>query len=73
MSVVIIRELVGLSPNSWSDAARRAVETAAKTVRNIEGIEVVKSTADVEDGEIVRYRVTLKISFLYEEGEQPGT
>ena len=73
MSVVIIRELVGLSPNSWSDAARRAVETAAKTVRNIEGIEVVKSTADVEDGEIVRYRVTLKISFRYEEGEQPGT
>ncbi len=73
MSVIIVRELVGLSPNSWSDAARRAVETAAKTVRNIEGIEVVKSTADVEDGEIVRYRVTLKIAFRYDEGEQPGT
>ena len=73
MSVVIVREMVGLSPNSWSDAARRAVETAAKTVRNIEGIEVVKSTADVQDGEIVRYRVSLKISFRYDEGEQPGT
>ncbi len=73
MSVVIVREMVGLSPNSWSDAARRAVEIAAKTVRNIEGIEVVKSTADVEDGEIVRYRVSLKISFRYDEGEQPGT
>ena len=54
MAVVIVREMVGLSPRSWSDAARRAVETAGKTVRNIEGIEVVKSTADVEDGEIVR-------------------
>ncbi len=72
MTVVIVREMVGLSPRSWSDAARRAVETAGKTVRNIEGIEVVKSTADVEDGEIVRYRVQLKISFRYEEGEQPG-
>ncbi len=73
MSVVIVREMVGLSPSSWSDAARRAVEIAAKTVRNIEGIEVVKSTADVQDGEIVRYRVSLKISFRYDEGEQPGT
>ena len=73
MSVVIVREMLGLSPDSWADAARRAVEIAAKTVRNIEGIEVVKSTADVEDGEIVRYRVSLKISFRYEAGEQPGT
>ena len=47
VSVIIVREMVGLSPHSWSDAARRAVDTAAKTVRNIEGIEVVKSTADV--------------------------
>lgn len=73
MSVIIVREMVGLSPDSWSDAARRAVEIAAKTVRHIEGVEVVKSTADVEDGEIVRYRVSLKISFRYDEGEQPGT
>ncbi|MFN2484123.1 MAG: dodecin family protein [Candidatus Limnocylindria bacterium] len=73
MSVIIVREMVGLSPRSWSDAARRAVETAAKTVRNIEGIEVVKSTADVEQGEIVRYRVSLKISFRYEDDEEPGT
>lgn len=72
MSVIIVREMVGLSPNSWSDAARRAVDTAAKTVRNIEGIEVVKSTADVEEGEIVRYRVHLKISFRYEDDEAPG-
>lgn len=73
VSVIIVREMVGLSPDSWSDAARRAVEIAAKTVRNIEGVEVVKSTADVEDGEIVRYRVALKISFRYDDGEQPGT
>ena len=33
MGVIIIREMVGRSPNSWSDAARRAVETASKTVR----------------------------------------
>jgi dodecin len=66
MSVIIIREMVGTSPKSWSDAARQAVATAARTVRNIKTIEVVKSTANVEDGEIVEYRVDLKIGFEYE-------
>ena len=66
MSVIIVREMVGTSPRSWSDAARQAVATAARTVRNIKTIEVVKSTAVVEDGEIVEYRVDLKIGFEYE-------
>lgn len=66
MGVIIIREMVGTSPNSWSDAARQAVATAARTVRNIQMIEVVKSTARVENGEIVEYQVDLKIGFEYE-------
>ena len=53
MGVIIIREMVGTSPRSWSDAARQAVATASKTVRNIRTIEVVKSNAEVRDGEIV--------------------
>jgi dodecin len=66
MGVTIVREMVGTSPTSWSDAARAAVATAARTVRNIREVEVVKSTARVEDGQIVEYRVHLKIHFLYE-------
>ena len=66
MGVIIIREMVGTSPQSWSDAARRAVATASKTVRNIVTVEVVKSTAEVRDGEIVEYRVEVKIGFEYE-------
>jgi len=66
VSVIIVREMVGTSPQSWSDAARQAVATAARTVRNIKTIEVVKSTARVEDGEIVEYLVDLKIGFEYE-------
>jgi flavin-binding protein dodecin len=66
MGVTIIREMVGTSPKSWSDAARQAVATASKTVRNIVQVEVVKSTAVVRDGEIVEYRVDLKIGFEYE-------
>lgn len=66
MGVIIIRELVGTSPTSWSDAARQAVATASKTVRNIRSIEVVKSSARIEDGEIVEYQVEVKLHFEYE-------
>ena len=67
MGVIIIREMVGTSPRSWSDAARVAVATASRTVRNIRTVEVVKSSAVVENGEIVEYRVELKIGFEYED------
>ncbi len=70
MGVIIIREMVGTSPRSWSDAARQAVATASRTVRNIRSIEVVESSARVENGEIVEYLVELKLGFEYEpEGE----
>ena len=68
MGVIIIREMVGTSPTSWSDAARQAVATASRTVRNIREIEVVKSNARVVDGEIDADRVEVKIHFEYEGG-----
>jgi flavin-binding protein dodecin len=66
VGVIIIREMVGSSPRSWSDAARQAVATAAKTVRNIRTIEVVRQTARIEDGDIVEFQVELKIGFEYD-------
>jgi dodecin len=66
MGVIIVREMVGTSPHSWSDAARQAVALASKTVRNIKSVEVVQSTARVDNGEIVEYRVQMKIHFEYE-------
>ena len=68
MGVIIIREMVGSSATSWSDAARVAVATASRTVRNIREVEVVKSTARVVDGQITEYRVEVKIHFEYEGG-----
>lgn len=67
MGVLIVREMVGTSPRSWSDAARQAVAIAARTVRNIRTIEVVKSSAIVQDGEISEYRVELRMTFEYEQ------
>ena len=66
MGVIIIREMVGSSPESWSAAAAEAVARAAHTVRNIRSIEVVRHTARVDQGRIVDYQVQLKIHFEYE-------
>lgn len=66
VGVIIIREMVGSSPDSFSDAVRQAVATASRTVRNIREVEVVKSTARVTDGQITEYRVEVKIHFEYE-------
>jgi flavin-binding protein dodecin len=67
MGVIIVREMVGTSAHSWSDAARQAVALASKTVRNIKYVEVVQSTASVEGDQIVEYRVQIKLGFEYEE------
>ncbi len=66
MGVIIIREMVGSSPDSWSHAAAEAVARAASTVRNIRQVEVVRHTAKVDDGRITDYEVELKIFFEYE-------
>ncbi len=64
--VVKIVELVGVSPKSWSDGARNAVEEASRTLRGITGLDVVHSTAVVRDGRIVEYHTTVKIAFAVE-------
>jgi flavin-binding protein dodecin len=67
--VVKVIELVGSSPNSFSDAVRNAVRTAAETIRNIRGVEVLDSSATVnENGEIDNYKVNMKIAFLIDRG-----
>jgi flavin-binding protein dodecin len=68
VGVIIIREMVGSSPTSWSDAARVAVATASRTVRNIREVEVVRQTARVSDGQVTEFRVEVKIHFEYEGG-----
>jgi dodecin len=68
--VVRVIEVVGSSPNSFSDALRTAVKTASQTLRHIRGVEVISSNADVDDdGNLTLYKVNCKIAFVYEAGE----
>lgn len=68
-AVVKVVELVGSSPTSFSEAVRTAVATAGQSLRNIKGVEVLSSSAEVEDGQISVYKVTCKIAFLVEAGQ----
>lgn len=65
--VVKVIELVGSSPNSFSEAVKSAVKTASHSIRNIQGVEVISSTADVgADGELTLYKVHCKVAFVIE-------
>jgi dodecin len=68
-AVVRVIELIGVSSESWSDAARQAVERASETIRHITGVDVLKSSALVKDGKIVEYHVDVKVAFIVEEPE----
>ncbi|NHK32776.1 MAG: dodecin domain-containing protein [Asgard group archaeon] len=61
--VIKVIEVIGSSDKSWEDAARNAVETAAQTVKNITGVDVVNFTAHVKDGKITNYKATCKLAF----------
>ena len=66
MAIVKIIELIGSSPNSWSEAAQNAVTEAARTIKNIKGVHVKRCTAKVKNAKIVEYNTDVKIAFMVE-------
>ena len=64
-SVYKIIELVGTSKTSWEDAAKIAVETAAKSLEDLRIAEVGKQDVTIENGKVTGYRVRLSLSFKY--------
>ena len=69
MSVYRVTEVIGVSEQSWEDAAREAVTTAANTVRDLRVAEVIRQDVTIENGKLTTYRVRLGISFKYESGD----
>lgn len=64
-SVYKVIELVGTSTESWEKAAANAVETAAKSLRDLRIAEIVQLDMQLEDGSVVAYRAKIKLSFKY--------
>ena len=65
VSAYKIIELVGTSDVSWEEAARNAVETAGRSLRDLRIAEVTKLDMKIEDGKVVAYRAKVKVSFKY--------
>ncbi len=62
MAIMKIVEIMADSSKSWEDATRRAVKEASKSIKNIRSAWVKDQSCSVEDGEVDRYRVTVKMN-----------
>lgn len=65
-TVYKVVEVIGTSTESWEEAARNAVQTAAETLRDLRIAEVVKQDMKVEEGKVVAFRTRVLLSFKYE-------
>ncbi|MGH8686250.1 MAG: dodecin family protein [Burkholderiales bacterium] len=65
-AVYRVTEVIGTSPNSWEEAARNAVKTASKSLRDLRIAEVTKLDVKVEDGKVTQFRTRLSLSFKYD-------
>lgn len=65
MSVYKVIEIIGGSEKSWEDAAKKAVELSAKSLKDLRIAEVKELDMRVEKGKVVEYRVKLRVSFKY--------
>ena len=68
-AVYRVTEVIGVSTESWEAAARNAVQTAGRTIRDLRVAEATRFDVTVEDGGISSFRVRLNISFKYERDE----
>ena len=64
-TVYKVVEVIGTSTQSWEDAAKNAVETAGRTLRDLRVAEVVKTDMSVKDGKVQAYRTRVLLSFKY--------
>ena len=66
MSVAKVIEIVAASSKSFDDAIQEGLTEAARSLKGISGIEVINWTADVENNQLVRYKVTMHVAFKVE-------
>jgi flavin-binding protein dodecin len=67
MAVMNTIDLEGVSDRSWGEAAREALREASKTIRGINKLDVLDTSTDVKDGQIVAYRTHVRLYFMVEQ------
>jgi flavin-binding protein dodecin len=68
-SVYKVIEVIGSSPTSWEDAAKKAIDTASAHLKDLRVAEVVKLDTKIQDNKVVAYRARLQLSFRYHADE----
>lgn len=66
MAVLKVIEVLSSSETSWEDATKKAVEQAAKSLKNIRSVYVQEQSATVKENKVVEFRVNLKLTFEIE-------
>jgi len=65
-AVYRVTEVIGTSGSSWEDAAKNAVKTASKSLRDLRIAEITKLDVKVENGKVTQFRARLALSFKYD-------
>jgi hypothetical protein len=68
-SIYKVVQLVGTSPVSWEEAAKKVVDTASQSLRDLRVAEITQLDLKIEDGKVVAYRARVNLSFKYEAGK----
>jgi len=68
-SIYKVVQLVGTSSVSWEDAAKKVVDTASQSLRDLRVAEIVQLDLKIEDGKVVAYRAKVNLSFKFEAGK----
>lgn len=68
-SIYKVIELIGTSTKSWEDAAKNAVETASKSLKDLRVAEITKLDMKIDKGKVAAYRARVSLSFKYQQGD----
>jgi flavin-binding protein dodecin len=68
-SVYRVTEVVGVSPDSWEQATKNAVEVVGQSVRELRIAEVVRQDVTIADGKVSEFRIRLGVSFKYDRAQ----
>lgn len=66
MAVIKIKEIIGTSPNSFEEAFENAIRYACQEKQNVSGAKIISQTVSIENGQIVEYKVNVKVAYRWE-------
>jgi flavin-binding protein dodecin len=67
MAIIKIRELIGTSEKSFEDALKKIVDHQVKAGKNVTGAKVLNQSVEVSGGDIVAYKVNVRVAYKWEE------